>query len=1434
VWGSAWRPSDSAGSGVIRLEDAPQGTVDRFAHSLVSVAELLHDALAVEVTAHVYRSAGQSRPILGYHTDPYDTLIVALGGTKVWTLCLPRSAGPTQVAEEAQLMEIRKGRIAGCTPYSEAEVHTDPTLRCEELVLKPGHLLYLPKGVIHRARAVSPHGTEHVTYSLGRVGTSLAHLLARPAAARDPLLPERHALALTTPLPLHKLHVCDDVCLDQLTDQLRNVSAEPGLTRSAVRRRLYALLAVDRSLDATWPGRRPAAQPLPPRDALCDLPEDDDPTSLLSEMRKRAIGCTCECSAGCDGDCAAGCDDAPCTAECDASCDASCTDCCTQDCDEGCLCSQVQGGSDCDEGCSCTYSQGGRSCDSSFGLTSCDDCPVEYCTSNCDECPSQYCSASCDTCTCGCTAECDDECDADCANGCDDECTSACDDECDGCCATPSPTAPPTPQPTPRPTVLPTSSPTRTPTVAPSPAPPTPQPTGPPTPKPTRSPTASPTARPTASPTPQPTVAPTKAPTVTPTTVPTPMPSAAPTTSPTPFPTASPTVASFSGCSVPTAPCSPDTSSCYDASDIGHFVCECLEGHVAIANSPAVLVRGRTTIDGSSTVLVSDDLVYNGDRDELPTDPGAPVASWGNVSYGPPTAGPVSCTDVDECATTDLCNEEAVCANIVGGFRCACEGETLGYGLSSCIPRNTSAPHIGDLAVFVWPGTCATTTHQDLMSLHAAVVADLGINEGRVHIIRVQCESLTSSMLILFAFSEPSDRALLAANSVPGEGEGEGAGEGEGVAAVELTRADVLNLLVNEIDIVGASAGALDVIPVGGTMQVDVDISVGSYYEPVDEKDDDTSPASSPTDGAVTSNPFADGTLVLAVLAGFIICFLVVVIALRVRHMNKPPPPGSPMELAGGVYSAPSASGTIGVQQGYDQPPNRDKYQSIAAFSSLGVDVEFLIDGDELTRTAKLGEGAFGLVLRGTWGDKAVAIKEVKGTSAEAMRQLIDEGQKLIQLPPHANVVMFYGVCDAPPAIVLQFCDGGSLLSRLYGRKPGTPLLSSSEMQSIALDIARGLNHLHFARLVHRDVAARNVLLHRGVAKLTDMGMARDSIEAGGDDGLGPNGEPVANYFQQTKSTTGPLKWMAHEQLTSRSVSFKADVYAYGIVLYEMYACEAPWAGLSAIEAAAKVIGGATHKIAPRAPALVAACMVAAFRQDPHDRPSMRQVVAAIVEAYGPTGLLVTGEPLNLVDGEDPKERPEVAEALASFFTRTHGNSYDEVYGSSPALEPAAYDNVPVADDDEEADLEVYAAMYEAIPPRRTGQSRSPSRRRKKKRVGGETSSPRAAEEASTATPARPRSYSVSSSPHVPSGGGSRRASRTGSRGGSRVDSRKSSANSTATMYDAIAAVRSATQEGRTSFDAGSSGRTSTSELRKSGKVRLAESMSMSRDGKRR
>lgn len=162
-----------------------------------------------------------------------------------------------------------------------------------------------------------------------------------------------------------------------------------------------------------------------------------------------------------------------------------------------------------------------------------------------------------------------------------------------------------------------------------------------------------------------------------------------------------------------------------------------------------------------------------------------------------------------------------------------------------------------------------------------------------------------------------------------------------------------------------------------------------------------------------------------------------------------------------------------------------------------------------------IGSGIGGVVRRGLWRGGLVAVKQIKTVpyEEEEMRQkFIQECALLAKTSHHSHVVKFVGCCTQLPNLMLisQFCEHGSVLDWLKK----TPSCDFPTLVRIMKETAAGLLHLHAEQVVHRDVAARNVLLDARLSVyVTDFGMARVK-------------EACRNYGT-TYSHLGPIKWYA-------------------------------------------------------------------------------------------------------------------------------------------------------------------------------------------------------------------------------------------------------------------------------------------------------------------
>jgi Protein tyrosine and serine/threonine kinase len=178
---------------------------------------------------------------------------------------------------------------------------------------------------------------------------------------------------------------------------------------------------------------------------------------------------------------------------------------------------------------------------------------------------------------------------------------------------------------------------------------------------------------------------------------------------------------------------------------------------------------------------------------------------------------------------------------------------------------------------------------------------------------------------------------------------------------------------------------------------------------------------------------------------------------------GSPGSPGSPHYIAlGGTGSLiPSGAASPGSLTG----PRLSQ-------SAVHPDDAWTIRYDELMMDQEIGQGAFGTVFRGRWRSTPVAVKQV---AAHAMteKNLVEffaEAKLMKELRPHANVVALLGVCQEPLCLITEFLAKGSLSDFL--EKPENSL-SSQQLQTMLLGIARGVLHLHLEGIIHRDLAAR-------------------------------------------------------------------------------------------------------------------------------------------------------------------------------------------------------------------------------------------------------------------------------------------------------------------------------------------------------------------------
>src|SRR3989338_565167 len=171
------------------------------------------------------------------------------------------------------------------------------------------------------------------------------------------------------------------------------------------------------------------------------------------------------------------------------------------------------------------------------------------------------------------------------------------------------------------------------------------------------------------------------------------------------------------------------------------------------------------------------------------------------------------------------------------------------------------------------------------------------------------------------------------------------------------------------------------------------------------------------------------------------------------------------------------------------------------------------------------------------WSGAEVAVKMFRNPTQAAVDDFQHEALVMAKVSHHPNVVHFIGASYPPDgmAMVLGLCSGGSLLSALENGR-----VNAAMKTRVLGEVASALTFLHSLGVVHRDIAARNVLLDgAGKAKLADLGLSRllDSKHS----------------EQQTKSYVGPVRWMAPEAIRERKYSPASDAYSFGVLMSEVW-----------------------------------------------------------------------------------------------------------------------------------------------------------------------------------------------------------------------------------------------------------------------------------------
>ncbi|KAM3137799.1 hypothetical protein pb186bvf_010042 [Paramecium bursaria] len=264
------------------------------------------------------------------------------------------------------------------------------------------------------------------------------------------------------------------------------------------------------------------------------------------------------------------------------------------------------------------------------------------------------------------------------------------------------------------------------------------------------------------------------------------------------------------------------------------------------------------------------------------------------------------------------------------------------------------------------------------------------------------------------------------------------------------------------------------------------------------------------------------------------------------------------------------------------------------------------IDFNDILLEKQISEGGYGVIYKAKWRETVVAVKmfKIEGMNESHIRDFLSECHAMEALR-HPNIVLFLGACTKPPnlAIVLEYCSRGSLWQVIQNHEIH---LTWEDKRKMALDGARGVLYLHSFNppILHRDLKSLNLLLDDSFrTKLADFGWTRT----------------MANYMT---SKIGTYQWMAPEVIAGQVYTEKADVFSFGIILWEISAREPPYRNITGLQVSLDVLNNDFRPTIPKkTPEVFARLTKRCWDRDPEKRPSFKEIIKELEMMKFPQGM---------------------------------------------------------------------------------------------------------------------------------------------------------------------------------------------------------------------
>ncbi len=263
-----------------------------------------------------------------------------------------------------------------------------------------------------------------------------------------------------------------------------------------------------------------------------------------------------------------------------------------------------------------------------------------------------------------------------------------------------------------------------------------------------------------------------------------------------------------------------------------------------------------------------------------------------------------------------------------------------------------------------------------------------------------------------------------------------------------------------------------------------------------------------------------------------------------------------------------------------------------------------------IEKEKEIGKGAFGIVYRGQYKGEVVAIKCLLNANlSDTAKNFLNNEIASMSIGNRSPYILaFRGVCGTD--IVSKYMPQGDLRRNLADKYLSLPWVSIR--WQIALDIARGMEFLHEHDIIHRDLKSSNVLLTESFrAQVSDFDLSIINIESSSE----------SNDEYVSKTSVGTLRWMAPELIVGPLPEYSkaSDVYAYGVVLWEISTRLIPFSELQNDDILKAIVKGEyTKKLQAQLtshsqiPEAIEKLMVKTWSKLPSKRPDARKLIKAL------------------------------------------------------------------------------------------------------------------------------------------------------------------------------------------------------------------------------